>query len=385
LPVNIIYTYILSANGTKGCANPQNITVTVNPSPVLNNIPSNDSICGGSIYSFGPASSTPSSNYNWTRAFVPGIVQSGTIGTDSINETLTNTTTLAINVTYVYTSTANACTGPSENIIVKVNPSPILSNAGSQPTICSADTFAFTASSLLPGASYNWVRDTIVGITQPGTTGAGAIVNESLTNTSFSAIDVTYAFIATGCNTAPENVIVTVNPFVIVDAGADVEIEFNDGTTIGGNPTGPGGATYVWTTSTNLDDATSANPFATPINTEQFNVFVDMVLNSKTCSGTDSVIVTVLPPIYPNDGLTPNGDGINDVWNIDFLENYPECIVEIYNRWGELVFKSPPGYTIKWDGTFRRNPLPIGTYYYIIDLNDPNFPKKYTGPVTIMR
>jgi gliding motility-associated-like protein len=94
---------------------------------------------------------------------------------------------------------------------------------------------------------------------------------------------------------------------------------------------------------------------------------------------------TVISKI-PN-GITPNGDGDNDVWKLDITSKYPNCEVEVYNRWGEKLFYSR-GYpdSERWDGTFKGKPLPTGTYYYIINLHDEeqeNLP--ITGPITLMR
>jgi gliding motility-associated-like protein len=58
--------------------------------------------------------------------------------------------------------------------------------------------------------------------------------------------------------------------------------------------------------------------------------------------------------------------------------------VEIYNRWGELLFRSV-GYDRPWDGRYRDGPVPVGTYYYVIELNDERFPEPYTGPLTVIR
>ena len=110
-----------------------------------------------------------------------------------------------------------------------------------------------------------------------------------------------------------------------------------------------------------------------------------IIRNGVSCTITDSVLVKVLPPLLPDDGFTPNGDGTNDTWEISFVENFPNAIVEIYNRWGVLLFKSDPGYKNKWTGTYNGKPLPIGTYYFIIDLKDPEYPDPYTGPVSILR
>ena len=125
----------------------------------------------------------------------------------------------------------------------------------------------------------------------------------------------------------------------------------------------------------------NANPTATPSVTTTYTV---TVTNSSGCSASDTVTVNVLPEInFPN-GFTPNSDGVNDVWVIDNIQLFKNNVVEVYNRWGELLFRSV-GYTTPWDGRFNGQELPVGTYYYVIDLNDPLFPTDYTGPITIMR
>ncbi len=71
--------------------------------------------------------------------------------------------------------------------------------------------------------------------------------------------------------------------------------------------------------------------------------------------------------------FTPDNDLINDVWQIiDLDEVYTNNVVYIYNRWGGLLFQSEPGaYNQKpWDGTYNDEPLPVGSYYFIIDFNE---------------
>ena len=83
--------------------------------------------------------------------------------------------------------------------------------------------------------------------------------------------------------------------------------------------------------------------------------------------------------------FTPNGDSQNDVWQIDGIENYPEAKIRIYNRWGQLIFKSNNNYFgNEWDGTYNGNPLPFAVYYYTIDPINENG-KTYNGGVTIKR
>ena len=80
--------------------------------------------------------------------------------------------------------------------------------------------------------------------------------------------------------------------------------------------------------------------------------------------------------------FTPNGDGIGDTWVIKNLDMYPNAVVNIFNRYGSLVFHSVGDY-IPWDGTIDGENLPSGTYYYVIDPKNKLSP--ISGPVTIFR
>ena len=91
-------------------------------------------------------------------------------------------------------------------------------------------------------------------------------------------------------------------------------------------------------------------------------------------------------PIYS--AFTPNGDGINEVWNIpNFAPDsvvYKNCTVKVYDQWSNLVFQSV-GYSKPWDGTDTNGKkVPVSTYYYVINTQpgtDNN--KTYTGSVMI--
>ncbi len=80
--------------------------------------------------------------------------------------------------------------------------------------------------------------------------------------------------------------------------------------------------------------------------------------------------------------FTPNGDGVNDLWDITALQAYPGCTISIYSRSGLLIYNSI-NYPKPWDGTHNGKSLPVGTYYYVIDLK--NGKKPLAGPITIIR
>ncbi|MCD8740679.1 gliding motility-associated C-terminal domain-containing protein [Mucilaginibacter roseus] len=80
--------------------------------------------------------------------------------------------------------------------------------------------------------------------------------------------------------------------------------------------------------------------------------------------------------------FTPNGDGINDNWNISGIQGNNAIVVKVYNRNGALVFESA-GYPIPWNGTSRGQQLPVGSYYYIISVK--NSTQVLSGSVAILR
>ena len=94
----------------------------------------------------------------------------------------------------------------------------------------------------------------------------------------------------------------------------------------------------------------------------------------------EAVPVLVIP-----DGISPNGDGKNDTWQLQFVEDFPNLEVSVYNRWGELLFYDYNSYPVPWDGKFNGEELPVGSYYYVINLHDELYPEPFTGPLTIMR
>ncbi|NCI50360.1 gliding motility-associated C-terminal domain-containing protein [Sediminibacterium roseum] len=87
--------------------------------------------------------------------------------------------------------------------------------------------------------------------------------------------------------------------------------------------------------------------------------------------------------ITPPNAFSPNGDAINDTWEIPLLASlYPDCVVEIFNRLGQPVFRSV-GYGKTWDGRFKGIDQPVGTYYYVIKPRSDLPP--IGGSVTIVR
>lgn len=105
------------------------------------------------------------------------------------------------------------------------------------------------------------------------------------------------------------------------------------------------------------------------------------VTDNDGCTTVEMIEIEVAT-LEVSTGFTPNGDGTNDLWSIGDMSLYPFVEVTVMNRWGEQIFYSE-GYNEPWDGTYKGAVLPMGSYFFIIDLNEGTEPT--TGAVTILK
>jgi gliding motility-associated-like protein len=130
-------------------------------------------------------------------------------------------------------------------------------------------------------------------------------------------------------------------------------------------------AAYSWTPVTDINDPSILQPTVTPTSDITYKLTATSTIGCGV--STDQVFVRVLEKVTIPNAFSPNGDGINDVWNVKNLITYPESQTKVFNRYGQLVFEAN-GYAQPWDGRYEGKPLPGGTYYYVIDLKN-NLPK----------
>jgi gliding motility-associated-like protein len=135
--------------------------------------------------------------------------------------------------------------------------------------------------------------------------------------------------------------------------------------------------------------STDINPTYTYFSNGTFQI-VHVVSDNIGCSDTAKATLTIstvsneITTLIPN-AISPNGDGKNDVWKLPFISLlYPKATVEIFNRWGQKIFYSE-GYESAWDGTYSGEELPMGNYYYILDLKDADHPDPYRGAILLVR
>lgn len=179
------------------------------------------------------------------------------------------------------------------------------------------------------------------------------------------------------CRTVSEAREVSIVPKPEGDAGPDKSMLQGTQVKLEANAKGTN-LRYLWTPSNYLDDPTSLNPIASP---PVETIYTLEITNSCNVSISDVMTVKVFLEIVIPNSFTPNGDGVNDEWNIAGLNTYSGASVKVFNRYGSVVFESK-GYETAWDGKFNGSDLPHGTYYFIIDLG--NGEKVHRGPITIL-
>ncbi|MEO8587785.1 MAG: gliding motility-associated C-terminal domain-containing protein [Flavobacteriales bacterium] len=248
----------------------------------------------------------------------------------------------------------------------------VVADAGPDQSVCFNVAILLDGSQSVGALTYTWTDDQSAVIGTDTTVSLGPLSSGPHTFT---------LTVTNGPCSSSDQVSITVLDLPIADAGPDHAIVLGEPVTLGGTPTGPTGSTFLWTPDSALTSGAVSNPLGHPSVTTWFTV---LVTAPNGCQDLDSVLVTVIPEVVIPSGFTPNGDGWNDVWVIDYIDLFPLCEVEVYNRWGELLFQSV-GYKQPWDGRYNDGFVPVGTYYYVVKLNDPRFPDAYTGPLTVIR
>ena len=134
----------------------------------------------------------------------------------------------------------------------------------------------------------------------------------------------------------------------------------------------------VWTIGKMINGASESLNITATVNS------MGSYVNTATINGTEndgdtgnntSTIITDPTDFFIPDGFSPNDDGTNDLFVIRGITNYPNNTFVIFNRWGNKVYESSP-YQNSWDGRSMfglrvgGNELPIGTYFYVLDLKD---------------
>ncbi|MFI5138006.1 MAG: PKD-like domain-containing protein [Sphingobacteriales bacterium] len=368
------YALVVTVNGCSTL--PVTTTVTVDQPPIVNagtgkvvciadpSILLNGSVTGGTTTGIWTTSGTGTfapSNNSLIGQYLPTAADKAT---GQVVLTLTSTS-------------KDNCNIAKDSVVFKFGPLPAV-NAGPNQEVCSqAGSIPLKGATTVPGA-IQWTSSG-TGTFNPTANMLTPDYNPSPADVKSGSVTLTMHIIGAGvCYIPTDSMTVKFIPPPVVNAGGTRYVL--KGRTITLHPTvSDNNVHYLWSPNIDINNDTLKNPVITG---DIDRLYTLTVTDVRGCVNQDTARVIVSPPINIDNTFTPNGDGINDYWDITGLIAYVDATVDIFNRWGQKVFHSL-GYPKSWDGTYSGKPLPAGVYYYVINTNYKG--QVLSGWVTIIR
>lgn len=394
---NVVVTGLCAPNDTS-----DNVSLILNIPPVITTEPSDQTICADDSVSFIVTATGTGLTYQWRKGtinLIDGVNISG-----ATNDTLTFNPVYPSDTANNYNVIVTGVCAPSDtsiNVTLTVNPIPV-AIAGSNSPVCIDSTLYLTAQTVT-GGTYLWTGPNGFSSTDQNP----VIINAS----ALEAGDYTLVVSANGCTSGPSMVTVVVGvcdidlsvvktadnsePFIGHSVFFTIVATNNgsyDATGVTVTDLLQSGYTYISSVATagTYDPSTGiwtignlgvgiseiltiealVNPTGSYVNTA---IIIGNEPDLNTINDV-AVIETFPTDFFIPEGFSPNADGINDLFFIRGIIYYPENSILIFNRWGDKVFEANP-YQNNWDGVSSRrtvggDELPVGTYFYLLDLGD---------------
>lgn len=371
-----LYLYRLTAaqTGNLGIATcevaspPVEVNVIPIPHPAISIALASDTNCAGSpvtinatpvdggsapFYQWMVDGSVVSSGYGGSlERFTSSLLNNG----DVVSAALTSDAACMIN------GTANAT---SNQITVTITPIPAsaVSVAASETRICADSTVRFTATPGNGGVrpSYQWQVNGVDAGADSAVFSDSSLQNGDIVNCIMTA-DLMCSLPVKDL----QGVAMTIYPLPVI--ALDTGVIIAGGSSIRLQPVVTGSlASWTWTPSTGLEDATALQPMARPTVSTDYTL---TVVTTDGCSAKASELVDVFYDVRMPAAFSPNGDGHNDVFRIP--PQIPVTIQRfaVYNRQGAMVFYTTNA-GVGWDGRYNGQPQPTGTYVWYVEYNDP--------------
>lgn len=334
------YRLLVAENGNITSANCRakspEFEVTIIPKPVPLVTPTITTCVGERIN----LSVNEASSYSWSGPGFTSVERSPVI----------DNATVDMSGTYVVKITNELGCEATAEIAVTVLPPPVAAIEPVDP-ICKGTSVPLNASG---GTVYKWSPS--IGLS------AIDIANPVASPDHTTAYTVT---VSNGGCEASASITVVVNENASAFAGPDkkilegqrVELEGRVGDHVD----------FYWSPAEGLDDPHKLNPVASPASDITYTL--NAVSTNGCSNAVDEVFVRVYKKLIIPNSFSPNGDSVNDLWNITAIGAYPGAKVKIVNRYGQLVFQSSGYEEEPWNGKYRNQDVPVGVYYYMIDLN----------------
>jgi len=369
---SIVVTYQINMNNANACSNVDSIKVTVKPSPTVSIMPDQLVCKDARTQTIQFTGVQPNTIFNWTNTETGiGLAASGTGNIPSFIATNSGAVPLSASIDVV--PELNGCKGASVSVIrLTVNPGISSQFIESAPVAACPNELVGPLLASYPngGDGVNYAFQWMVSTDRLNYT---PITASGANNRRFFAQpqtkDTWYKMMVSsgGCTTYTDSVKVRmgVAPVVTVSNKDNYTISIGNATQL----IAEGATSYIWTPRSYISDAFIANPMVSPL-TDNFRYIVTGI-NSDGCTDTASVTIKVTEgySITPNNILTPNNDGYNDLWVIKNIQHYATHRISIYNANGSLIKTPWVNNYVSWDGKNDAGvTAPAGTYYYVIDL-----------------
>lgn len=315
--------YSVITSDVAGCSDTAFFTITVNPNPIVNLGPDTTGCSNAPITLIAPATT---GSTIWSTGATTSSISFPSAGIAWVD------------------ITENGCT-TRDSIVVNYYPLPSV-NIGPDAILCTIQNQTLDATNVF--STYLWST----GATTP-------TINISQTGL--------YSVAVTSCGiTETDSIMVYMDTFsVYVVSLVPNDCGSNNGSlAVGSTSIYP--TNYVWSGA-----GSGTNPSLTNISN---GAYIITGTDSLGCSQSDTIdVICTIPSIVITQLITPNGDGKNDTWIIQGINNFTNAVVSVFNKWGNEVYRSAP-YNNDWDGksnssiSLGNDYLPAGTYYYVVDV-----------------
>ena len=344
-----VTVYTVTGTNANNCINTATSTVIVNPLPIVT--VNNATICGGANATL---TATGANTYIWNTSATGAII--------SVSPTVTTNYT-------VTGADINGCINESVSV-VNVNTTPNVIATGSS-SVCVGQTINLSGNTF-SSATYLWNGPN--GFT-------ASSQNTSINNAiELNAGTYTLSISLLGCSATNTVVVIVDSIPTVAHAGMDTTI-YNSSISLTGNV--PVIGSGVWSVVSGSGTFINNNSASTTINNLQTgqNILQWTITNGACPISFDDIIITVNTLVIPN-GFSPNGDGMNDYFEITGIEEYSNVKLNVFNRWENQVYESD-NYKNDWNGkNMSGENVSDDTYFYTIEIPGKN---KFKGYVVLKR
>ncbi len=388
-PATQAYSVTLTVTSDSGCVATAQVDVTARPKPVAQ-FKYNPIVCMPNGTAFFTNQSSVAANggtltYAWT--FGDPNANTSNPNTSSLSDPRHMYSTIqSYPIKLVVTTKPYNCQDIFYDTLYPKEPffnKPIAKFGVSKDTLCENEPSYFTDSSSAPNSSlFSWTWNYGDGSTPNTTTVPYSTYSYPLADSFKASLTVRNTEL---CESDPYYLDVLVYPQPQIDSMNQIIVLQN--TIVQFNPTvaDTTGIQYYWTalmppySVAGLSNPDTLYPYLTATQTQGY---ILNAIGKGNCYASRVQYVKVLEKIVIPNAFSPNGDGINDTWKITSLGDYPGATLDIFDRYGMKV-KHLSGNIMEWDGTLNGTPMPVATYYYIIDPG--NKLEKITGWVVLLR